>query len=128
MTCESASTSRAATLGTPMPDANKKPRPTTAGQPAKDSPAASRPGGRRRGAGRAKRLIDTAGPDPNASVEDIRLTVGVIVGSHGVHGELRMSLQTDYPDTLLGLERVWLGDSDEPVRLESVRFHGDGAL
>lgn len=75
-----------------------------------------------------KRLIDTQGPDPGASLDDIRLTVGVIVGSHGVQGEIRMSLQTDAPERLLDLEQVYLGDDDEPTTLEGVRFHGDGAL
>jgi 16S rRNA processing protein RimM len=73
-------------------------------------------------------MIDTAGPDPDAAIEDVRLTVGVIVGSHGVKGEVRMSLLTDDPENLREIERVWLGDSDEPVALEGIRFHGDGAL
>ncbi len=56
------------------------------------------------------------------------MTVGVILGSHGVQGELRMSLLTDHPDSLLDLDHVYLGDSDEPTALDGVRFHGDGAL
>jgi 16S rRNA processing protein RimM len=109
-----------------MPDPNQnRGSKTSAGDPAKGAPASSR---RRRGGSKPKRLIDTAGPNPNASVDDIRLTVGVIVGSHGVQGELRMSLLTDDPDNLLDIEQVYLGDSDEPTTLEGVRFHGEGAL
>lgn len=39
-----------------------------------------------------------------------------------------MALLTDVPDHLLELDHVYLGNSDEPVSLESVRFHGDLAL
>lgn len=73
-------------------------------------------------------MIDTRGPDPAAPVEAVRLTVGVIVGTHGVRGEMRMSLLTDTPDNLLEISQVYLGDSDTPVKLENVRFHGEGAL
>jgi 16S rRNA processing protein RimM len=111
-----------------MPDPGRTQRARNAGDPNRGSSASSRPGGQRRGKSKPKRLIDTSGPDPSADVEDIRLTVGVIVGSHGVQGEIRMSLLTDYPDTLLNVERVWLGESDEPVALDGIRFHGEGAL
>ncbi len=111
-----------------MPDPERPQRSRNAGDPARGSSASSRPSGRRRGNPKPKRLIDTAGPDPSADVADVRLTVGVIVGSHGIQGELRMSLQTDDPDNLLDVEQVYLGDSDEPVALDGIRFHGEGAL
>ncbi len=111
-----------------MPDPERPQRSRNAGDPARGSSASSRPSGRRRGNPKPKRLIDTAGPDPSADVADVRLTVGVIVGSHGIQGELRMSLQTDDPDNLLDVEQVYLGNSDEPVALDGIRFHGDGAL
>jgi 16S rRNA processing protein RimM len=111
-----------------MPDQNRDQRARTAGDPARGASAASRPGARRRGASKPKRLIDTSGPDPNASVEDVRLTVGVIVGSHGVQGEIKMTLLTDDPDNLLSIEQVYLGDSDDPIALDGIRFHGEGAL
>jgi 16S rRNA processing protein RimM len=108
----------------PEPSKDMRGKPA-AGDPATGSPAASRS---RRRPPKARRLIDTAGPDPAAAIDDVRLTVGVIVGSHGVQGELRMSLQTDDPDNLLDIERIYLGDTDEPVALEGIRFHGEGAL
>lgn len=111
-----------------MPDQNRTSRPATAGGSAKGTPASSRSAGRRRGAAKPKRLIDTAGPDPGDAVGDVRLTVGVIVGSHGVHGELKMTLLTDYPDSLLEIDQVYLGDSDKATAVEGVRFHGEGAL
>lgn len=76
----------------------------------------------------SKSLIDTAGPEPGASINDVRLTVGRIGGVHGIEGEVRLLLLTDQPDHLLTLSHVFLGDSENPVRLEQLRFHGDAAL
>ena len=73
-------------------------------------------------------MIDTKGPTHDASIGDVRLTVGVIVGTHGVAGELRMTLLTDTPDNLVDIRQVYLGDSESPVAMESLRFHGEGAL
>jgi 16S rRNA processing protein RimM len=113
-----------------MPDpSNPGSGQSNAGSPETGGPASSRAGQRRRrGSSRPQRLIDTKGPAPDASVEDIRLTVGVIVGTHGVRGEMRMTLLTDTPEHLHEIERVYLGDLDTPVALEGVRFHGTGAL
>ena len=110
-----------------MPDRSS---PNDRKNTAEDSnPSRSSAGSRRRRKSAApKRLIDTQGPDPSTPVDDVRLTLGVISGPHGVQGEMRMTLHTDVPEQLLDLEQVYLGDSDEPVALEGVRFHGDVAL
>lgn len=73
-------------------------------------------------------LIDTAGPVPGSPVDEVRLTVGVIGGTHGVRGELKLKLLTDHPEHLTTVKQVFLGESDEPTRLLGVRFHGEGAL
>ncbi len=39
-----------------------------------------------------------------------------------------MTLLTDTPEHLQEIERVYLGESDATVAMESVRFHGNGAL
>lgn len=111
-----------------MPDPDRTQRTRDAGDPGRGASASSRPGGRRRGRPKPKRLIDTTGPEPSANVADIRLTVGVIQGAHGVQGEIKMSLMTDDPDNLLDIEQVYLGDRDEAVALDGIRFHGEGAL
>lgn len=76
----------------------------------------------------SRALIDTSGPLPMASLSEIRLTIGTIGGTHGIEGELKLRLLTDQPDHLPTLTQVFLGSSDEPTRLERVRFHGDQAL
>ncbi len=76
----------------------------------------------------ARTLIDTVGPDPGASLDGIRLTIGVIGGTHGVTGELKLKLLTDHPEHVTTIRKVYLGDSDTSTVLESVRFQGEQAL
>jgi 16S rRNA processing protein RimM len=76
----------------------------------------------------SKVLIDTAGPEPDSRISDIRLTIGVIGGTHGVQGELKLKLLTDHPEHLPSLTQVYLGESDVPTKLLGVRFQGDQAL
>ena len=47
---------------------------------------------------------------------------------HGVRGELRVELLTDYPERLSQHEVLYLGPEPRPYPLESVRFHKDVAL
>ncbi len=90
------------------------------GSPARQS------GPRRRPA--ARRLIDTAGPDPSNPLDDVRLTIGVIAGTHGVNGELKLKPLTDHPEHIPTLKSVYLGDSDTPTPLLGARGQGDNLL
>lgn len=59
------------------------------------------------------------------------LAVGLIVGAHGMRGELKVELLTDEPDRFGKLERVFLGPEDEepvPWMLEGYRLHKGRAL
>ena len=105
-------------------------------------PAASGPGdkpsNRRSSAQRVKRparrtsapprLIDTVGPDPSTPPERVRLTVGSILAPHGVRGEFKVRLQTDDPNHLLTLKRLYLGDETTPRTVLGVRLHAGNAL
>lgn len=100
------------------------------------SPAATvRRTGRRRGPKPEKasdegphRLIATAGPEPGAALAEIRLTVGVFIGIHGVRGDAKMKLLTDDPEHLRGVKRLFLDDEPAPRRVEEVRLHAGNAL
>lgn len=93
------------------------------------SSSARKGGGNRRRRGRGdKSLIETAGPEPSTPVEEVRLTVGRLGASHGVQGELKLRLLTDEPEHLETIDTVFLGDRDEPVGLEAIRFINDGAI
>jgi len=61
------------------------------------------------------------------------LILGEILRPHGVRGEVRMRIITDYPDRLPELEKLYIGKTaDDPniqsIRLKSVRFHKNYAL
>ncbi len=61
------------------------------------------------------------------------LAVGEILRPHGLRGEVRMRVLTDYPERLPQLESVYLGDSPEstsPVKhaVAGLRFNKDIAL
>ena len=107
--------------------------PATAnGESVSDSPSVaprrSRPAPKTKVRKRPPTLRETKGPDPTTPVDLVRLTVGRLGGSHGVHGELRMHILTDEPDHLKTLKTVFLGDRDTPITLESIRFTDKGAL
>ena len=82
----------------------------------------------RRPAFSPKPLAQTQGPPPDAPLDEVRLTVGVISGAHGVEGEMKVRLTTDDPEHLMSLKRVYVGDAPEPVRHRGLRLHQGTAL
>lgn len=56
------------------------------------------------------------------------LLVGKLNRPHGVHGEMIMSLMTDFPERLEAGVQVFLGVEHQPVTIKSVRHHNRGAL
>ena len=62
-----------------------------------------------------------------------RLVVGEILRPHGVRGEVRMRVLTDFPDRLSSLDRIYIGKSSDDrqlaeVGLIRVRFNKQYAL
>lgn len=113
------------------PDQSKTPRKRASGEPGSGSPSASarpRKDATRRRSSAGRTLHQTKGPDPTTPLAEVRLTVGRIGGTHGVHGEMRMRLLTDDPENLLNVETVYLGERDTAVGLEGIRFTNEGAL
>jgi 16S rRNA processing protein RimM len=45
-----------------------------------------------------------------------------------VSGELKLKLLTDHPEHLPTVKQVYLGDSDSPTAMRSIRFQNDQAL
>jgi 16S rRNA processing protein RimM len=56
------------------------------------------------------------------------LTVGTILGPHGIHGEFKVRLQTDDPEHLLTLKRIYLGEEAAPRTVLGARLHAGNAL
>ncbi len=61
------------------------------------------------------------------------LLLGEVLRPHGIKGELRLRLLTDYPERIADLETVYLADSPEPTtttpyRVAGMRMNGDFGL
>jgi len=59
---------------------------------------------------------------------DSYLAVARVVGAHGVHGEIRCEILTDFPERLKKTSRLYSGDSHTPLVVERARLHGRGAI
>ncbi|MCX6030652.1 MAG: ribosome maturation factor RimM [Chloroflexi bacterium] len=58
------------------------------------------------------------------------LAIGAIVGVHGIRGEVKVSLMTDFPERFRRGAKVYLGSGNEvaPVEIEAARPHKDFML
>lgn len=56
------------------------------------------------------------------------LAVGRITRPHGVRGELRVEVLTDYPEHIADLQRLYIGKQHRPYKVLGVRFHQDAML
>lgn len=56
------------------------------------------------------------------------MTIGTILGTHGIRGEFKVRLQTDDPEHLLTLKRIYLGNEATPRTVLGVRLHAGNAL
>ena len=74
------------------------------------------------------RLAETSGPDPGIPPDRARLTIGTILAPHGVRGEFKVRLQTDDPEYLLTVKRLYLGDEERPRTVLAARLHAGHAL
>ncbi|HOT91612.1 MAG TPA: ribosome maturation factor RimM [Anaerolineae bacterium] len=55
------------------------------------------------------------------------LAIGRILRPHGVRGELRAEILTDYPERVADLHTLYIGKEHRPYTLKGVRFH-QGAM
>jgi 16S rRNA processing protein RimM len=61
------------------------------------------------------------------------LLLGEVLRPHGIRGELRIRLLTDYPERIAELETVYLADNPEPSKtkpyhVQGMRMNGDFGL
>jgi 16S rRNA processing protein RimM len=56
------------------------------------------------------------------------LAIAQIVAPHGVRGELRAVILTDFPERFAQLQTVYLGEGHQPFNLEGHRFHHSQVL
>jgi 16S rRNA processing protein RimM len=51
--------------------------------------------------------------------------IGVVAGAHGVRGEMKVDLQTDFPERFKRLTTVYTGPDHQPLQIAAVRKLGD---
>ena len=56
------------------------------------------------------------------------LVVGQLRRPHGIHGEMVMEVQTDFPERLKPDSEVYLGEHHGRMIISSARFHNEGLL
>ena len=64
----------------------------------------------------------------SSSDEPLYLAVGQLRRPHGVRGEIRMDVLTDFPERLQPGRTVYVGPRRLPLQLRSVRTHNDTLL
>lgn len=63
--------------------------------------------------------------------EEPEVTIGTVVAPFGISGEVKVRIETDFPERFESLEEVWLKPrtgQGRMVRVQAVRFHQNGAL
>lgn len=60
--------------------------------------------------------------------EPVYVAIGRIRKSHGVRGEMRMELLTDFPERLVAGRMIYLGEEHRPATIDSARLVDRGAL
>lgn len=73
-------------------------------------------------------LIESAGPEPHTPLDQVFLTIGIVVGTHGVVGDLKVRPVTDVPEQFEALTSVFVGDEERPRKVQNVRFHSGQVL
>ncbi len=56
------------------------------------------------------------------------LEIGKIVGTHGIHGEVRVEPWCDSPEFIRGFRTLYFSSGAEPVAVESVKIHKSTAI
>jgi 16S rRNA processing protein RimM len=73
-------------------------------------------------------LIESSGPEPDTPLERVFLTLGTVIGAHGLAGELKVRPVTDLPEQFEHLSAVYVGDEPRPRKVQHVRFHAGNVL
>ena len=71
-------------------------------------------------------------PNPNTGLSSADEPVFVVIGKfrkpHGIRGEVRMTVLTDFPDLLEIGQTVYVGQKYQAYKIKSIRWHGGDLL
>ncbi len=65
---------------------------------------------------------------PQGRREPRYLAVGRVLRPHGIRGEVRAEILTDYPERIAELERLYVGETYHPRAVRGLRFHKGAML
>jgi len=60
--------------------------------------------------------------------ESVFLVVGKLRRPHGIRGEMKMTVLTDFPQLLSRGQKVFVGESHQPLAIRSARWQGEDML
>ncbi|MFP3895281.1 MAG: ribosome maturation factor RimM [Anaerolineales bacterium] len=72
--------------------------------------------------------METTTANRNREDDLAHLQIGEIVAPRGVHGEVKVKIETDDPERFYALDRVYLGDTLTPFEVERARLFKSQAL
>lgn len=64
----------------------------------------------------------------SSSGEPVFVIIGKFRKPHGIRGEIRMSVLTDFPDLIEKGQTVYVGDKYQAYQIRSIRWHGGDML
>lgn len=71
-------------------------------------------------------------PNPNtgstSSGEPVFVVIGKFRKPHGIRGEVRMTVLTDFPDLIKKGRTVYVGEKYQAYKIRHIRWHGDDLL
>lgn len=65
---------------------------------------------------------------PSTPPDEVRLMIGEIVAAQGLRGDVRMRILTHFPERILHLKQIFLGDEPQPRRLRATQIKGNVAI
>ncbi|MFO7918467.1 MAG: ribosome maturation factor RimM [Anaerolineae bacterium] len=72
--------------------------------------------------------MESATVNDNREEELTHLQIGEIVAPRGVHGEVKVNIETDDPERFYALDTIYLGDALTPFEVERARLFKGQAL
>jgi 16S rRNA processing protein RimM len=77
-------------------------------------------------------MIPDLNPNPNTGSSKDNEPVFVVIGKfrkpHGIRGEIRMTVLTDFPELLDVGQRIYVDPDYQPYQIKSIRWHGGDML
>jgi 16S rRNA processing protein RimM len=70
----------------------------------------------------------TGNPGSPSTGEPVYLAVGLLRKPHGVHGDILLTVYTDFPDRLRPGTVLFFGDEKQPFKITRRRPHNDGLI